>query len=187
MSTLFRRSAFVIALPLILLVSACSSAGGGASAPPSDAAAPSSAAAPSTGGGRSYDYDDGGASPSASDDASGSGGGEDEGELSTGTGADGAYLTGRNGMTLYIFKNDSANTSVCEGDCATNWPPLVVAADRTPSAEDGVTGKLTTFARADGSMQVAYDGKPLYYFAGDQAAGDTNGQGVKDVWFIAQP
>ena len=50
-----------------------------------------------------------------------------------------------------------------------------------------MNGKLTTFARKDGSMQVAYNGSPLYYYAADKAAGDTNGQGVGDVWFIAQP
>ena len=50
-----------------------------------------------------------------------------------------------------------------------------------------MTGALTTFARPDGSMQVAYKGAPLYYYAGDSAAGDTNGQGVGGNWFVAAP
>ncbi len=50
-----------------------------------------------------------------------------------------------------------------------------------------MTGTLTTFARADGSQQVAYNGEPLYYFTGDTAPGDANGEGVGGVWFIATP
>jgi predicted lipoprotein with Yx(FWY)xxD motif len=104
-----------------------------------------------------------------------------------GNGAVGAFLTGDDGKTLYIFKRDSGGSSACDADCATNWPPLVVADGKVPAAGDGVTGALTTFARADGSMQVAYKGAPLYYYAGDSAAGDTNGEGVGDVWFVAAP
>lgn len=50
-----------------------------------------------------------------------------------------------------------------------------------------VTGALTTFAREDGTLQVAYNGMPLYYFANDAVAGETNGQGIGGFWFIAQP
>ena len=90
-------------------------------------------------------------------------------------------------MTLYVFGNDSANTSTCDADCAAAWPPFTVAKGDTLKGADGVKGALTTFSRADGSMQVAYGGSPLYYYSGDKAAGDTKGQGVGDVWFIAQP
>ena len=102
-------------------------------------------------------------------------------------GAPGAFLTGKDGLTLYIFKKDTPNASACEDDCAANWPPLTVAADGDATAAAGLTGALTTFARPDGSLQVAYDGAPLYYFAADKAAGDTKGQGVGDVWFVAAP
>ena len=98
----------------------------------------------------------------------------------------GALLTGADGKTLYVLTKDSANASTCTGTCATNWPPLTVAAGGagvTPGT--GVTGTFSTFARADGSMQVAINGKPLYYFAGDTKAGDTNGQGQGGVWFAA--
>ena len=50
-----------------------------------------------------------------------------------------------------------------------------------------MTGALTTVARADGSMQVALNGMPLYYFAKDAKAGDTNGQGLNGKWFVASP
>ncbi len=98
----------------------------------------------------------------------------------------GKFLTGANGMTLYVFKNDSPDKSACSGDCAANWPPFVVSAAKDVTAGDGVTGKLTTFKRDDGTMQVAYKGAPLYYFVGDQAAGDTNGQGI-EAFVIAAP
>lgn len=100
----------------------------------------------------------------------------------------GAVLTGADGKTLYVLTKDSANASTCTGTCATNWPPLTVPAGGagvTPGA--GVTGTFSTFARADGSMQVAINGKPLYYFAADTKAGDTNGQGQGGVWFAATP
>jgi hypothetical protein len=44
--------------------------------------------------------------------------------------------------------------------------------------------------RADGSKQVTLDGHPLYYFAGDQSAGQLNGQGVDEFgakWFTVAP
>ena len=70
--------------------------------------------------------------------------------------------------------------------CAATWPPFVVASG-APTAGTGVTGALTTFARADGAMQVAINGLPLYYYAADTKAGDTTGQGVGGKWFVASP
>jgi predicted lipoprotein with Yx(FWY)xxD motif len=98
----------------------------------------------------------------------------------------GTFLTGEDGKTLYYFAKDTApGASACEGDCLTNWPAFTLEADETLAAGEGVTGVLATFPRADGTMQVSYDGRPLYYFAADQAAGDTNGQGQGDVWYVA--
>jgi predicted lipoprotein with Yx(FWY)xxD motif len=98
----------------------------------------------------------------------------------------GTFLTGEDGMTLYYFANDTApGASTCEGTCVDNWPLFTLEEDETLAAGDGVTGVLATFPRADGTMQVSYDGRPLYYFAGDKAAGDTNGQGKGDVWYVA--
>lgn len=99
----------------------------------------------------------------------------------------GAVLVGANGMTLYLFTRDEMDKSNCAGDCAVNWPPLTVAEGQTPSAQPGLTGALGTIARDDGTMQVTYDGMPLYYWAKDVAPGDTTGQNVGEVWFVIQP
>ena len=55
------------------------------------------------------------------------------------------------------------------------------------TAGTGVTGALGTITRDDGTMQVTLGGTPLYYFGADKAAGDTNGQGLGEVWFLAGP
>lgn len=160
----------------------------------SAAAAPSAepSAAPSaatSGGGRYGNGDDAGdyggvaASPAASAD---SGGSADAAVVKVASGDVGKFLTGANGMTLYVFKKDSPDKSACSGDCAANWPPFVVGAGEKVTAGDGVTGKFTTFKRDDGSTQMAYNGAPLYYFVADQAAGDTSGQGIED-FLVAAP
>ena len=92
-------------------------------------------------------------------------------------------------MTLYTFTNDTKDSgkSVCNGDCATNWPPLLAEAASGLSVGDGVNGTITIITRDDGGKQVAYNGWPLYYFAADKAPGDTTGHEVGDVWFVAVP
>lgn len=96
----------------------------------------------------------------------------------------GSILVDGEGMTLYVFDNDTDQTSACTGDCAANWPPLT----DDVSAGDGVDESLLDITeRDDGTAQVTYDGQPLYYFAGDQAAGDTNGQGVGGIWWVVGP
>jgi len=87
-----------------------------------------------------------------------------------------------NGMTLYTFDKDANGKSVCNADCAKNWPPLIVKKD-----DEAPKDKWTHVTRDDGSMQWAYDGKPLYTFVKDKKAGDKTGDGVKDVWHIAKP
>ena len=100
----------------------------------------------------------------------------------------GAYLTGEGGKALYLLTKDAPSTTNCTAGCATAWPPFELDPGETVTPGDGVTGKLATFARADdGKGQVTYNGIPLYYFAGDSAAGDVKGQGVKGVWFLVAP
>ena len=91
-------------------------------------------------------------------------------------------LTGDKGMTLYTFDKDAAGSgkSVCNGPCATNWPPLMA------SASDQAAGDYSVITRDDGSKQWAYKGKPLYYFAKDKKAGDKTGDGVNKVWQVAK-
>jgi len=90
------------------------------------------------------------------------------------------------GRAVYQFDNDTqgAGTSACTGDCLANWP--IVPGGPTPMPE-GITGEVTTITGADGSPQLALNGWPLYYFAGDSASGDVNGQAVGGVWWVIGP
>lgn len=92
-------------------------------------------------------------------------------------------LIGGNGMTLYTFDKDAAGNgkSVCNGPCATNWPPLM-AADA-----DAASGDYSIVTRDDGKKQWAYRGKPLYFWVKDQKPGDRSGDGVNNVWRVAKP
>ena len=94
----------------------------------------------------------------------------------------GEILTDAEGMTIYFFANDTEGVSNCSGDCLANWP--IVEVDGEPTGDDAVTAELGTIDAADGSTQLTVNGFPAYYFAGDSAAGDTNGQGVGDVWWV---
>lgn len=110
--------------------------------------------------------------------------------LNLGDSADhGQYLTDANGMALYLFVPDAQGASTCTGDCATNWPPVIVAsADALPTVGEGLDAALLgTVEREDGTLQLTYNGWPLYLFAGDTEAGQTNGQGVGDNWFLLDP
>jgi predicted lipoprotein with Yx(FWY)xxD motif len=89
----------------------------------------------------------------------------------------GMVLTGPNGMTLYTHAGDTATSSSCTGACATAWPPLKTTGQ--PTAGTGVTGRLGTLTRSDGTIQVTYAGLPLYYWQGDTKAGDVTGNGVE--------
>jgi len=98
----------------------------------------------------------------------------------------GSFLVDSKGMTLYIFTKDTPNTSTCSGGCAEKWPALLT--NGAPVAGTGVTASmLGTTTRSDGTVQVTYDGWPLYYYAQDQAAGNTNGEGVGSVWYVITP
>jgi predicted lipoprotein with Yx(FWY)xxD motif len=99
----------------------------------------------------------------------------------------GTSLVGPDGLTLYIFTNDTDGTSTCYEDCAAAWPPFEVDADATLEAGDGVTGELGTTERDDGTTQVTYEGMPLYFYAADSEPGDATGEGFGGVWFIASP
>jgi predicted lipoprotein with Yx(FWY)xxD motif len=90
-------------------------------------------------------------------------------------------------MTLYIFTKDTPGVSNCSGQCAVLWPPYIVPAGATPSGGSGITATLTTITRADGTLQLAVNGMPVYFWAKDKKAGDVTGQGVGGVWFVLDP
>ena len=98
----------------------------------------------------------------------------------------GTILADPKGMTLYLFTNDTTKgESTCYDKCAQNWPPFTAKEPLSLPAE--MKGELSTIERTDGTTQVAYNGIPLYYFAKDIAAGQTNGQEVGDVWYVVRP
>jgi predicted lipoprotein with Yx(FWY)xxD motif len=83
-------------------------------------------------------------------------------------------LTNAKGLTLYWFAPDTSSKSVCNGSCAAYWPPV-----RGPlTAGPGVTGRLGTITRADGSTQETYNGHPLYTYIGDSGPGQAHGNNV---------
>jgi predicted lipoprotein with Yx(FWY)xxD motif len=96
----------------------------------------------------------------------------------------GDILVDAGGMTLYLLTQDSPTFSACSGSCAALWPPLTVTG--TPTLAAGLSGTLSTLKRSDGTLQVAYNGMPLYTFAGDKQPGDANGQCADGVWFVVK-
>ena len=92
-------------------------------------------------------------------------------------------LTNAKGFTLYSFAPDTATKSNCNGSCATYWPPV-----KGPvTAGAGVTGKLGTITRSDGSTQATYNGHPLYTYVSDSAPGQDKGNGLNlsgGVWHV---
>jgi predicted lipoprotein with Yx(FWY)xxD motif/plastocyanin len=95
----------------------------------------------------------------------------------------GNYLVNGSGFTLYRFLKDTPGngTSVCNGTCAKFWPPFYTSNLVLPAGLD--KSDFGVITRADGTKQVTYYGWPLYYYASDKKPGDTNGQGIGNVWF----
>ena len=162
------KTAAVAALLMTFVVAGCSSSDGG------------SGGATDTGGG-GYGQSSESSTPSATSDASGAA------TLMVTDSTLGKIVVDADGKTLYMFDNDTqgSSESSCTGQCLSNWPPLTTTGD-TPALQ-GVTGDVGTITTADGSTQVTLNGWPLYYFAGDAAAGDVNGQGVGGIWWVLSP
>jgi predicted lipoprotein with Yx(FWY)xxD motif len=97
----------------------------------------------------------------------------------------GDYLVDGNGKTLYFFSKDVGGESRCTGGCLTDWP-VYHAPDLKPGSGVDVND-FSTLTRDDGTKQTAYKGWPLYYFIGDNTSGDTNGEALGNVWFVAKP
>ena len=129
--------------------------------------------------------DAGGSEDASTADASGSGDVAGPAVIKTASTDLGDILVGSIGVTVYGFTNDSAGISNCEGDCAVNWPPVMSTSAELPAGLD--SSVFSVLERPDGSFQLQAGDWPLYFFAGDSVAGDTNGQGVGDVWFVVDP
>jgi predicted lipoprotein with Yx(FWY)xxD motif len=101
--------------------------------------------------------------------------------------APGGFFVGPDGKTLYSFDKDTAGVSNCQpGQCLDNWPPLLLPGGVQLTVGAGLSASNFAFiTRADGGRQVTFKDVPLYYFAGDQAVGDKNGDGIGGVWHLA--
>ena len=164
--TLIRHRTLGALGAIAFLIAACTNTGGGATTAPTTVATPPPATAAATGG----------AEPSEAAEAY-------EVELADNDKV-GKYLVGEDGKSLYLFTPDTDSKSNCTGDCAASWPPYTLEDGETVTGGEGVTGTFTTITRDDGTKQVAYAGHPLYYYGGDAAAGDTNGQGLFSKWYL---
>lgn len=109
--------------------------------------------------------------------------------VATAQGPLGQILTDGHGRAVYLFEADTATTSTCTGGCANEWPPLTTTGAPVAGAQVSAA-LLATSPRGDGSMQVAYNGHPLYYFAKDTGPGTTAGQGINSFgadWYLVNP
>jgi len=105
--------------------------------------------------------------------------------IAIGSTSEGDVLTDAAGLSLYGFTPDVGGTPTCTDGCAQAWPLVTVDGDSLPDGLDASVFSVVT--HPDGSTQLAAGGWPLYYFAGDAAPGDVNGQGSGGNWFLAAP
>jgi predicted lipoprotein with Yx(FWY)xxD motif len=174
------RITYVLAL-LVVLAVAVAGCGGG-----SDSNSSGSAYSGKGGGGH------GGSEPAAQKEANGAGGsgsGAGAGAVATAeVGELGTILVDAEGRTLYDFHKDKGSSS-CYGACAGAWPPLLTEGE--PKAEgEAKAGMLGTTKRKDGTVQVTYNGWPLYTYVADQKPGEANGNDIDQFgaeWYALQP
>ena len=153
------------------------------------AGGPGTTASPTAGGTSSAttgplpDAYGGGAAPTASPTAAPT----SEAVLKTATAGTHTIVVDGQGKTVYYYTKDEPNSgkSACVGGCITLWPPLTT--DSAQPKVEGVTGTVGTITAPDGKHWVTLNGLPLYYYAKDTKAGDTTGQGVAGVWYVAAP
>jgi predicted lipoprotein with Yx(FWY)xxD motif len=160
----------VIAVLAVGLATAC---GGSSSSTNTSSSAPAS----SSGGGA---YGKPASTPAASSGAA---------SIKTGSGKPGTFLVDSQGRALYLWQADTGMQSTCSGACAQAWPPLTTTG-KPQAGSGGKASRLGTTKRSDGTLEVTNAGHPLYYFAGDSGAGQTNGQGSDGFgaeWYVVSP
>jgi predicted lipoprotein with Yx(FWY)xxD motif len=175
-SRLLMTALVVIAATAVM---ACSSGTGAATASP---AAPSVAAPPSVAASEVAPSEAASEAPPSAATGGATVEAKEVGTLGT------VLVAGSNGMTVYMFTKDvkDSGKSACTGGCISTWPALSVAAAETPTGGSGVTGTLGTITREDdGTLQVTYNGLPLYFFKNDKVPGDSNG--VYENWEAVKP
>jgi predicted lipoprotein with Yx(FWY)xxD motif len=185
-STRYRtpRRVFALAAAAAIVLAACGDDDDStpAAAATTQAASPATAAPVTTAGGKGdYNYGGGSTATTAAPAAGGA-------AVMVADSSLGKILTGSNGMTVYLFMPDKQGAPTCTDACAKSWPPLTVADAASLAGGDGVDASLLkTVDHPGGGTQVTYNGWPLYYFAGDSAPGDTNGQGQGGIWYAVDP
>jgi len=86
----------------------------------------------------------------------------------------GGRIVGWNGMSVYYNGAETPGGGVkCTGACAPFWPIVPAAVAAGP----GVTCAIGKVVRPDGNEQATCGGRPMYFFAQDNAPGDNNGDG----------
>ncbi|MFF1251922.1 hypothetical protein ACFVYC_05435 [Pseudarthrobacter sp. NPDC058329] len=161
-------------LAILALSAALTGCGGGGGTTPAASTPAATTAAPATSS----------AAPNATSPAPTAAAGVD---LMIASSSLGDIVVDAKGMSLYYFTKDvkDSGTSACTEGCLTAWPPLLTTSDE-PKVE-GVTGTVGTITTPEGAKQVTLNGMPLYYYVKDTKAGDILGQGVNDVWYLADP
>ncbi len=100
-------------------------------------------------------------------------------------GALGTVLTA-DGQTVYLYTKDTPGETHCYGQCAQDWPPLIVT--RHPEVRGPLPGRLGTTKRDDGRRQLTYNDVPIYLYIEDApSSDDANGQNVDHEWFVVHP
>src|SRR5256886_382117 len=165
---MFLKSSFVIALSvfIVMFIAACGSSTTPGGGPYGGSTNPPASTPPTTGGSSSSAV------------------------IQTATvtvkGQSETVLTNAKGLTLYYFTTDSATQSALSRNCLQVWPPLLFTGSGGPTSSTPLTGKLSVQTDINGN-QIEYNGHPLYTFSGDSAPGQTNGEGLYGVWFVATP
>lgn len=120
--------------------------------------------------------------PSSGGSPSGAGGAA---TVKTASSSLGQIVVDGSGRTLYLFTPDTGGKATCTGQCAVIWPPDTTTG--TPQASGLPASMVGTTTRSDHTMQVTFNGHPLYYFSHDSKPGDVNGQKVQGIWFVVSP
>ena len=167
----------LIATACLLLLAAC----GSTSTTNNGTSGGTTPTATSSGGG-AYGY--GSATPTAT--SASSSGSLVATATATVAGKSETILTNAQGLTLYYRTSDAPPATVCSGGCAAAWPPLLASGSAAPTSSTSLPGTLTAVANVNGN-QVEYNGHPLYTYVSDTAAGQTTGQGLSGVWYVATP
>ncbi len=185
------RRVFALAAVAAITLAACGDDDDDAPVAAATTAAPGAATdapatqAPATTGGGKGDYDYGSAGGGATTAAPAAGG---EGAVMVADTDLGQVLVAANGMTVYLFMPDAQGDPTCTAACAQAWPPLTVDDAAAATAGDGAdAGMVGSATHPEAGTQVTYNGWPLYFFAGDAAPGDTNGEGQGGVWYVLDP